>query len=252
MLGIDLNKPIIYKHPSFRFFTEGEHHISRVCRDDVLLLVYEGVLRFSEDGIPYEIRPGEYHIQHHDSVQEGVLPSDAPKYLYVHFFADWGEGDNILPRSGVFDYASLKPAMEEVNALARGDVPYIVQTGKFYDLLSALYQSKTTDSFANEIATYIAKEYHHPISLEMLCGEFHFSKNHIINIFKKAFGMTPVAYINSVRLKEAEYLMEATSDSLERIALQCGYPNYSHFYKLFYRKHKKAPEMWRAQRRISF
>ena len=47
MQGIDLNKPIRYKTASLRFFKEGEHHISRRCPEDVLLLVYDGVLRFS-------------------------------------------------------------------------------------------------------------------------------------------------------------------------------------------------------------
>ena len=51
MNGIDLNKPIAYKHASLRFFNKNEHHIDRFCEDDVLLLVFDGVLRFSEDGV---------------------------------------------------------------------------------------------------------------------------------------------------------------------------------------------------------
>ena len=51
MKGIDLNKQIIYLHSSLRFFDKKEHHINRFCEENVLLLVYEGVLRFSEDGI---------------------------------------------------------------------------------------------------------------------------------------------------------------------------------------------------------
>ena len=85
MRGIDLNKPIVYKHSSLRFFEKNEHHISRVCDDDVLLLVYEGTLRFLENGEEYAVTAGHYHIQQHGSRQAGHLPSDSPKYLYVHF-----------------------------------------------------------------------------------------------------------------------------------------------------------------------
>ena len=53
MYGIDLNKNINYKYASLRFFNEGEHHIDRICGEDVLLLVFKGVLRFSEDGTEY-------------------------------------------------------------------------------------------------------------------------------------------------------------------------------------------------------
>lgn len=41
--------------------------------------------------------------------------------------------------------------------------------------------------------------------------------------------MTPVSYLNYIRLSKAEHLMEVTSDTLENIALQCGFFNYSHF-----------------------
>ena len=109
MQGIDLNQPILYKHSSLRFFNAGEYHISRLCEDDVLLLVYDGVLRFTEDSVPYELHPGSYHIQRHGSVQTGHLPSDAPKYLYVHFLAEWSDSASSLPSCGMFNYAKLKP-----------------------------------------------------------------------------------------------------------------------------------------------
>lgn len=247
MFGVQLNQPIVYKHASLRFFKAGEHHVSRICEDDVLLLVFDGVLRFTEDGKAYELFPGQYHIQRHGSVQDGRLASDAPKYLYVHFSAEWAEGDTVLPASGTFDYDRMKMTIEEMDRAAHGKTPYIIKAGKFYELLSALYPIKTANSIADTMADYIAKECHRPIRLEMLCKEFHFSKNHIIHIFKKAFGMTPVAYINSIRLQKAEYWMEVTSDSLDSIAMRCGYQDYSHFYKLFYRKHNQSPEQWRTK-----
>ena len=116
MYGIDLNKEIKYKFASLRYFDENEHHINRVCKDDVLLLVFDGVLRFSEDGELYEIHPGEYHIQKQGSLQEGVIASDSPKYLYVHFYAQWTQ-DSIIGKNGTFDYEYLKNEIEQMNSL---------------------------------------------------------------------------------------------------------------------------------------
>ena len=62
--------------------------------------------------------------------------------------------------------------------------------------------------------------------------------------------MTPVSYLNYIRLSKAEHLMEVTSDTLENIALQCGFFNYSHFYRLFMRRNGLSPEKWRERRRI--
>lgn len=250
MLGIKLNQPILYKHASLRFFKPGEHHVSRLCKDDVLLLVYDGVLRFTEDGTQFEICAGEYHIQKGNSMQSGDLASDTPKYLYVHFTADWEENGCLLPRSGTFKYAKLKQLIEELDILAHCNAPYITQAGKFYALLSMLYQEKPANSTADNIADYIARNCQQEITLEMICNEFYFSKNHIINIFKEAFDMTPIAYMNQIRLQKAEHMMEVTSDSIESISLLCGFKNYSHFYKLFLRKNGLSPEQWRNSKRM--
>lgn len=250
MEGISLEQPIIYRYASLRYFKEGEHHVSRICKDDVLLLVFEGVLRFSENGKEYAIYPGQYHIQRQDSIQGGAFASDAPKYLYVHFLAQWGSGEAILPRSGSFDYGALRELIDEMDRLSHSHAPKILQTGTFYRILAALYPKQPADTPARRIADYIAKEYPNQITLEKLCEEFHFSKNHIIGLFKQAFGLSPIVYTNRLRLEKAEHRMEVTSDSLEDIALQCGFSSYSHFYRLFLRKNSLSPEKWRQQKRL--
>lgn len=249
MYGIDLNKEIKYMSASLRFFSPRECHIDRYCKYDVLLLVYDGVLRFSEDGVMYEIHSGEYHIQKHNSIQKGILPSDSPKYLYIHFYADWNENSS-LPKSGSFDYLRLKPKMEELNHLYHNHFPYIIQVSKFYEILSTLCTSTTDDTIANRIAQYIHKNYCNAITIDLLCKEFSFSKNHIINIFKKDFCQTPISYLNTIRISKAEELLIATSDSIENIAYDCGYRNYSHFYRQFIHKNTISPEEFRKRKRL--
>lgn len=250
MEGILLDRPICYRHASMRYFKEGEHHIDRLCKEEVLLLVFEGVLRFKEDGVAYELYPGDYHIQRKNSDQAGPLPSGAPKYLYVHFTADWGRGEKTLPRSGHFDYSVLRERMERLDYLSHHGAPYITQCGCFYDLLGHLFKKCSKDPRTEEMAAYIAGKIHERITLEELCRQFHFSKNHIINLFKKDYGVTPIIYANQIRLEQAEYRMEVTSDSLEEIALSCGFSDYSHFYKLFIKKHRLSPEKWRKSCRL--
>lgn len=73
------------KLPQFLFshdraFQPGEKHVTRVCPEDVLLLMFSGVLRFTEDGVPVEVRGGEYYIQKRGLSQQGQVPSDCPVY----------------------------------------------------------------------------------------------------------------------------------------------------------------------------
>lgn len=252
MTGIDLNKPIRYLAASLRFFKPGEHHVTRTCKDDVLLLVYKGVLRFLENGVPCEVHAGEYYIQRHGLYQEGKFASDAPDYLYIHFFAeDPDEDGEILPIRGNFDYPTLRSDMEEMDALAHSNAPYIAKAGKFYQILTALRAKEPEKAMTTELSGYIEKNFCREITLETLCREFHFSKNHIINLFRKNYGMTPIAYLQEQRLQRAEYLMETTSDSLESIALASGFHHYSYFYRLFLRKNGISPEKWREKKRLN-
>lgn len=250
MRGIDLNKPITYKHSSLRFFEENEHHVTRFCKEDVLVLVYDGVLRFSEDGKEYEIYPGQYHIQKKNMFQEGKIASDSPKYLYIHFIADWTDSNMALPYQGHFDYLALKPIMEELNRLSHHNGTFIEKTAKFFEILSKLYQTKAETTVANKIADFISEKLSDELTLEMLSKKFNFSKNHVINIFKKEYKMTPFEYMNFLRIKKAKSLLEMTSRPVESICYECGFNNYSHFYKLFYRMNHISPTEWRNKTRL--
>lgn len=245
-----MNNPITYLHSSYRYFNKNEHHVNRFCKEDVLLLVFEGVLRFSENGEEKEILAGEYYIQKKNTQHGGKIASDSPKYLYVHFLGNWTDSDTVLARHGYFDYVYLKPVMDELDHLRHKDASYIEQSAKFYEILSRLYHVKKT-TMANQIAEYISKNYSNALTLEMICKKFNFSKNHVINILKKEYNMTPFEYMNHLKIKQAEYLLELTSRSIESIAYECGFHNYSHFYRLFYRSHKVSPSNWRTQKRLT-
>ena len=52
-----------YYFSSYRYFEEGERHVNRICNEDVLLIVFSGTLRFSENGIKKKIHAGEYYFQ---------------------------------------------------------------------------------------------------------------------------------------------------------------------------------------------
>jgi len=248
MRGIDLNKPITFLHSSLRFFSENEHHITRFCKDDVLLMVFEGVLRFTEDDICYEIRPGEYHIQKSNTFQKGEKPSDSPKYLYVHFLSEWADDDAALPFKGTFDYSKARALMEELDRLSHGESSLVQKTAVFFELLLLLQKKEKPANLASRIAEFICNGNLNELSLEKICDEFHYSKNYIINSFKKEFGVTPVKYINDLKINRAKYLLEVTSDSLESISIKSGFNDYSHFYKLFYKENGLSPSAWRREK----
>ncbi len=249
--GLRLDCPAEYQHASLRFFDSGEHHVTRYCAHDVLLLVYEGVLRFSENGVPVEVAAGEYYIQHHDMHQGGEEASDAPKYLYVHFLGRWGEEGAILPRRGTFSYRVLEGQIRRMDDLSHSGAPYLTCAGVFYELLSALCREPERNTPGSRLLDYLTAEYLNISSLEALCEKFHYSRNHIVNLCKAECGETPVVYLNHQKLRRAMYLLETTSKSADAIARESGFHDYSHFYRLFLRKTGLTPMEWRRQQRIA-
>ena len=115
MRGPDLNQAIRYRCASFRYFEKHEHHVTRFCEDNVLLLVFDGTLRFSENGEQVAVHSGEYYIQQKNGYQGGELASDAPSYLYVHFDAEWATDGEVLPYRGTFDYPRLFELMSKID-----------------------------------------------------------------------------------------------------------------------------------------
>lgn len=247
MFGINLDAEIEFLSASMRIFKKGERHITRYLSHDVLILLFEGVLRFTENGEEYEINPGEYFIQKGNSYQDAVKESDEPKYLYIHLNAVWfDEGNNILKRRGFFDIDTVKPIAESIDKYCHENYTKAEILSKFYEIIAILYKKSLNESeTARKIRKYIESNILDNITLSKIAKEFSFSKNHIINIFKKEYKLTPFEYMNLYKIKKCEYLIEVTSESIENIAYNCGFNNYSQFYRLFVKKNNMTPKEYR-------
>lgn len=251
MIGIDLNKPILYKYASFRSFQKKEHHITRYCRDNVLLLVYDGVLRFSEDGVEQEVCAGEYYIQRKNCHQKGLIVSYGPKYLYVHFDAEWTDSSDALAYSGRFDFQRLFELMKRIDTASHQNETYISLQYLFFQLLLSLKTKSEKNPMAAQLSKYVEENVEKTASLDDICEAFHYSKNYIIRIFNKEFGISPVQYINEVKLRRAMYLLETTSKPIGETATECGYADYAYFYKRFIQKTGTSPQKWRKHIQVS-
>lgn len=248
-MGIDLNRPLHFKYASLRFFDKNEHHVTRFSSDNVLLLVYSGVLRFSEDGTEREVRAGEYYIQRKGCHQGGALASDAPQYLYVHFDGEWTDAASpyCLPVSGAFDPMVLFDLMRRIDVASHEHALYSERQYLFLKLLLSLRAKPGPSPTAGRFAEYVESNIAEITSLSDICKEFNYSKNYVIRIFNREFGMSPFQYINEVRLKRAMYLLETTSKPIDEVAHECGYADYAYFYKRFVKKTGLSPSKWRRK-----
>ena len=245
MLGVNLDRQIKYRLASFRYFEENECHCTRFCEENVLLLVFSGILRFSENGKQIEVKAGEYYIQRKNCYQGGEIPSDSPKYLYVHFDGEWTDEESSLSYKGKFNYNDLSSLMQKLDNASHNENLYSYQQYLFLELLLSLNQKVERQSLAHVIASYIKTNYKNITSLDDICKKFNYSKNYIIRIFNKEFALSPIEYLNDIKIKRATYLLETTSLPITEIAESSGFNDYPYFYKRFYRKVGVSPQTWR-------
>ena len=245
MSGIDLDREINFQAASMRYFKKGEKHVTRFCENEVLIIMFSGILRFSENEEEYEVHPGEYFIQKKNCYQAGEVASDKPKYLYVHFDSEWSDAPDALAYKGSFDHGKLSELMEQMDAASHQGYLYCEQEYLFLKLLLSLRTSAQMNTLAQKLAAFAGNNLSNASFLSDMCQEFHYSKNYIERIFRKEFGVTPVQYVNDARIKKAMHLLESSSKPLDTIAKECGYEDYPYFYKRFVHKTGIPPSRWR-------
>ena len=249
--GISLQHIPTYRLSAFRRFLPQERHITRVDGCDILLVMLDGVLRFTEDGVPVELSRGEYYIQRRGLRQDGPEPSDCPVYFYVHFDGGvWSEESPILPRRGVCDPEILLPLLGELDTAESTDAPAVVKCGLLCTILTRLYREQARgerDALVEHMTHRLTRNLQSPPSLAELAAEFHFSENYLIRIFREATGTTPHAYVGAARIRKAKLLLSTGDITADRVAYECGFADYAHFYRMFRRSTGTSPRAYRQR-----
>lgn len=95
------------------------------------------------------------------------------------------------------------------------------------------------------IRHYIGLHYKEPLSLEQLADEAHVSKYYLAHAFKAEYGISPINYQISLRIKESRYLLRETNMSLSQIAQVLGFSSASYFSQSFRRSEGISPMEYR-------
>ncbi|MCI8484633.1 MAG: AraC family transcriptional regulator [Lachnospiraceae bacterium] len=87
-----------------------------------------------------------------------------------------------------------------------------------------------------KMLNYIHRNYGEEMTLEEIAESADISKSEALRCFKAGLQTTPMAYLTQYRLNCAKDLLQKGQDSVQKIALKCGFDNSSYFCKVF-KKH---------------
>ena len=78
-------------------------------------------------------------------------------------------------------------------------------------------------------------------------AEIGLSPRRVVEVFKAEYGVTPKAYSDSLRLKEAQRLLLDTDTKVIDIAYQIGFGSLTAFYSFFKKETGKTPNEYRKE-----
>lgn len=100
---------------------------------------------------------------------------------------------------------------------------------------------------------YIDAHFREDIALDQLAQKIQVNKYYLAHIFSQNYGMSPIQYVQTLRLKESKYLLRTTDYAIKQIASITGFSSLGYFSQRFSKAEGMSPAKYRimAQSKLS-
>ncbi len=105
---------------------------------------------------------------------------------------------------------------------------------------------KSMTLLANTI-TYIEENYMECLNLNFLANQAGLSVNQFLRVFKQCYDISPIEYINKLRISKACELLEKTDSTIMQISEQIGFGDSNYFTRYFKKMMGCAPSQYRKK-----
>ena len=153
---------------------------------------------------------------------------------------DFGELDQLLNQ--VLPRMALKPRSQS------SDHSQVYTTDEMAQVKSP-EDMGITDETVFAIRTYIEGNIKNDISINAIATHVHLNPVYVMRLFKQKTGQSIVEYITALRLEKAKELLLHTTYSVQKVAEEVGYDNYSYFTRLFKKRMKTTPVLYRKEQK---
>ena len=106
-------------------------------------------------------------------------------------------------------------------------------------------ENKVEKNEIDFVIDYIRKNYNEKFSVDTLAQIANFTPTYFIRKFREYTGYSPIYYTNIVKLEEAKYLLEQTSDPINVVMEKVGFFDSAHFSKIFKKHYGFSPTKYR-------
>lgn len=232
-----------------------------------LILTHTGAAKIEMEGTWYHLTPGRVAIvPGFNLLRRQTAGFD---HTWVCFTSGSLSHDLQVARLGRIIDAPMNPLWERsFQALARldaqpetttlGDVTAI-EAGLLLAMTMLLDQQVRTeeprgiksDDLVRRAITWIDAHYHERPTLAGIAAAVKCSGGHLHARFTQEIGVSPTAYAQRQRLRDAQHLLSTTDLTVREVALKCGYDDQFHFSRVARRFFGLSPQEIRKMARPS-
>ncbi len=123
----------------------------------------------------------------------------------------------------------------------------LFEIARFNDMGEGQSAGKSVSLQLGSAIEYVDKNYPNNFKIADLANECHMSETHFRRIFQEKMNMTPVEYVNFVRVRKACELIDKTDISMEDVAEKVGFVTPSTFNRNFRRIIGTSPYQWKKR-----
>ncbi|NQX65251.1 AraC family transcriptional regulator [Paenibacillus alba] len=159
--------------------------------------------------------------------------------------------------SGVLSPASIQLMWDFMNAVSDSErqLTDLARLRCFYHVFDELTgirkptsaQANRAMSWLEQGVAYMQIHYAEGITVERVSEHVGVERTHFTKQFGKTYGVTPMQYLQNLKMDEAKLLLEQTSYTLSEIANSVGYPDLFSFSKAFKKQIGVPPTQYRQQ-----
>lgn len=197
--------------------------------------------------VSYEAHPMEYIVLGIEGV-ELTLPGSGEARYCIYTFPENNEVLSCM-RHILREMQECRPEYQTV-CLACLDI-ILVQLMRY----SSVSVTHTPSRFpANQqcaaVRQYIEQHYKESITLDTLAEKVSVNKFYIAHAFKREYGVSPINFLISCRIREGKRLLSDTDLSLSQIATVLGFSSPSYFSQRFRSAEGLSPTEFRKRNRV--
>jgi len=98
------------------------------------------------------------------------------------------------------------------------------------------------------MAEYIYAHFDEPLSLNDIAASGNVSRSHCSLLFRQYTSLSPIRFLNKLRLELSAEMLTRENDSISSIAQKCGFSSQSYYTRLFVREYGTTPMTYRKNR----